>query len=94
MDQIIGFLSPIIVYAIIFILGLILPGRWVVGYVTKENSDEKLKYRLNGLLVMFMTVVTWIILCNYQILDWDYFYQYRWYALSGAISFGLLFSFV
>lgn len=94
MDQIIGFLSPVIVYAIIFILGLVLPGRWVVGYVTKENSDEKLKYRLNGLLVMIVVVISWILLCQYNILDWDYFYNYRWYALSGAIAFGLLFSFV
>jgi delta14-sterol reductase len=26
-------------------------------------------------------------------MDWDWMYQIRWYALAGAITFGLVFSF-
>lgn len=50
MENILGFLAPLIIYAIIFILNAILPDPWVVGYATKEGSNEKLKYRLNGFL--------------------------------------------
>ena len=46
MEKVIGFLTPAIIYLFIFILNAMMPGRWVVGYATKENSDEKLKYRL------------------------------------------------
>ncbi|MEO8760652.1 MAG: ergosterol biosynthesis protein [Bacteroidia bacterium] len=93
MDKIIGFLTPAIVYSLIFILNALLPGRWVIGYVTKTGTNEKLKYRLNGLLVLFTVVVCWFLLCHYNFLDWDYLYNIRWYALAGAVAFGLIFSF-
>jgi len=56
MLDVLGFFAPIIIYAIIFILNAVLPGRWVVGYATKEGTEEKLKYRLNGLLVLVTSV--------------------------------------
>ncbi len=93
MEQILGFLSPGIVYLYIFILNRIVPGRWVVGYVTKTGTDEKLKYRLNGLLVLVITIATWAGLCYANVLPWDWFYLVRWPALFGAIVFGLIFSF-
>ena len=88
-----GFFAPVIVYAYIFLLNFIVPGRWVVGYVTKTGTDEKLKYRLNGLLVLFITIATWAGLCYTELLAWDWFYIVRWPALAGAIVFGLIFSF-
>jgi len=93
MENILGFLAPGIVYACIFVLNAIVPGRWVIGYVTKTGTDEKLKYRLNGLLVLFITLATWAGLCYTGILPWDWFYTVRWAALFGAIFFGLVFSF-
>ncbi len=93
MENILGFLAPGIVYAYIFVLNAIVPGRWVIGYVTKTGTDEKLKYRLNGLLVLFITLATWAGLCYTGILPWDWFYTVRWAALFGAIFFGLVFSF-
>lgn len=93
MEQMLGFFAPVIVYAYIFLLNFIVPGRWVVGYVTKTGTDEKLKYRLNGLLVLFITIATWAGLCYTELLAWDWFYIVRWPALAGAIVFGLIFSF-
>lgn len=92
MDKIAGFLFPVLVYLFIFILNALLPGRWVNGYVSKPGSDEKLRYRLNGLLVLFTVVCSWALLCYTGIMNWDWLYQYRWYGLAGAICFGLIFS--
>lgn len=94
MNNILGFLAPILVYLYIFGLNAILPGRWVVGYATKENTDEKLKYRLNGFLVLITTVLTWAGLCYFELMAWNWLYLVRWYALTGAVSFGLIFSLV
>jgi protein-S-isoprenylcysteine O-methyltransferase Ste14 len=94
MEDILGFLAPLIIYTIIFILNAILPGRWVVGYATKEGTDEKLKYRLNGFLVLVTSVALWGGLCHFNFLPWDWLYTVRWYALSGAFTLGLLFSFI
>ena len=94
MNSVLGFCAPVLVYVYIFILNAVLPGRWVDGYVTKEGSGEKLKYRLNGLLVLITVVLTWAALCYSGMIPWDWFYQYRWEGLCGAIVFGLIFSFV
>ncbi len=94
MEKAAGFLAPAVVYAFIFLLQLVLPGRWVRGYVTAPDSTEKLRYRLNGLLVLCVVVGCWFLLGYYEWLPWNWLYQYRWYGLAGAIVFGLLFSFV
>ena len=90
--EIAGFFTPLIVYLAIFILNAGLPGRWVTGYVTKPNSDEKLRYRLNGIPVLFTVVGGWFLLCYNEILPWEWFYVTRYYGLAGAITFGLVFS--
>ena len=77
MEKVIGFLTPAIIYLFIFILNAMMPGRWVVGYATKENSDEKLKYRLNGLLVLITVVAIWVALCYFKIIPWNWLYLYR-----------------
>jgi protein-S-isoprenylcysteine O-methyltransferase Ste14 len=94
MEKILGFLTPALVYLFIFILNAGLPGRWVTGYVSKENSSKKLRYRLNGLPVLFIVIVSWILCCYFGLLTWDWFYEYRWYGLAGAIIFGLIYSLV
>jgi protein-S-isoprenylcysteine O-methyltransferase Ste14 len=93
MEKLVGFLTPALVYLFIFVLNSAMPGRWVVGYVTGKNSNEKLKYRLNGLLVLFTVLFAWVLLCYFGFIPWDWFYEYRWYGLAGAITFGLIFSF-
>ena len=92
MEQALAFLAPVLIYAIIFILNAVLPGRWVTGYVTKQNSTEKLRYRLNGIVVLFTVVLIWFLLGYKEIMPWDWLYNYRWQGLIGAIVFGLIFS--
>ncbi len=94
MEKLAGFLSPIVIYFLIFILNAIMPGRWVAGYVTKANSNEKLRYRLNGILVMLTSILIWFLLGYYNILSWDWLYKIRWYGLAGAITFGIAFSII
>ncbi len=94
MDIILGFLSPILVYLLVFVLHAILPGKWMQGYATKADSTEKLTYRLNGMLVFLVVIVGWAFLCYSSLLSWDWFYRTRWYGLAGAVVFGLLFSFL
>jgi hypothetical protein len=94
MEKLIGFFAPALVYLFVFILNAVIPGRWVEGYVTRKNSGEKLKYRLNGLLVLFTVLFTWVLCCYFDFMPWDWFYEYRWFGLAGAIFFGLFFSFV
>jgi protein-S-isoprenylcysteine O-methyltransferase Ste14 len=92
MKEVFGFLTPTLVYGLIFVLNALLPGRWVTGYVTKPNTNEKLRYRLNGLWVLFTVVGGWVALCHFELLAWDWLYTVRWYALSGAITLGLVFT--
>lgn len=93
MEILAGFSAPFIIYSYIFILNAILPGRWVTGYITRPGSDVRLRYRLNGLLVFNMVIITWIILCLSGTIEWDWLYRLKWYSLCGAIVFGLIFSF-
>lgn len=92
MTKLAGFLSPLIVYMLIFILNAGLPGRWVTGYVKRKDSDEKLRYRLNGIPVLIIVIAAWAVLCYLGVISWDWFYLQRWYSLAGAITFGLVFS--
>src|SRR6185437_9815697 len=94
MEKIVGFFSPIIIYFFIFILNALLPGRWVVGYATKTNSSEKLKYRLNGILVLFVVVLAWFLLGYFGFMPWVWLYLYRWYALAGAFCLGIIFTLI
>jgi len=92
MDKTLGFLAPIMVSLMIFILNALLPGRWVTGYVTRTNSTEKMRYRLNGILVFFIIVIIWFLLGFFNIVPFDWLYNYRWYGLAGAFLSGVIFS--
>jgi delta14-sterol reductase len=94
MDNALGFLTPIMIFMIIFILNILLPGRWVTGYVTKKNSAEKLRYHLNGIYVFVVVVLTWFLLGFLNIVPFEWLYNTRWYGLAGAFTSGLIFSFV
>ena len=91
-EALFGFLIPVFIYLLIFLLNAFLPGRWVVGYVTKSGSTENLRYKLNGLLVLFTILSLWFLACFFGFMDWEWIYENRWYSLAGAITFGLIFS--
>ena len=91
--QLLGFLTPWIVYAIITLLHIILPGRKIKGYVKHEQSGEVLHYRLNGHLVLPGSIFLWLLVGRIGLVPYDWLYHVRWYSLTGAIVMGLLFSF-
>ena len=93
MTQMLGYLAPVLIYVLIFFLNALLPGRWVTGYVTREGSSEKLRYHLNGILVLFTVIILWFLAGYFKLMPWNWLYLHRWEGLVGAITFGLVFSF-
>jgi len=94
MERIMGVLAPVVIMTAVFILNAYLPARQVAGYITKPGTSEKMKYRINGILVFFVVVATWFLLGRTGIVPYDYLYNYRWYGLAGACILGLIFTLV
>jgi protein-S-isoprenylcysteine O-methyltransferase Ste14 len=92
MENIVGFFTPILIYAIIFALNALLPGRLVTGYVVKPNSAEKMRYHLNGLTVFIILFFIWFLFGYFNIVPFDYLYNYRWCGLAGAFILGIVFT--
>jgi protein-S-isoprenylcysteine O-methyltransferase Ste14 len=89
-----GFFAPWILDAVILLLHLALPARRVTGYVQDETSGALLRYRLNGPLVLVVTVGLGVLVCALGLFPWDWLYTHRWSGLAGSCALGLLFSFV
>lgn len=86
-----GSLLPLAVYAIVLVLHLVVPARWTDGYV-KDASGAPLRYRLNGLRVLAVTLALWALACSRGLLAWDLFYVERWPMAAGACVAGLVFT--
>ena len=87
-----GLIAPLVIYAVVLVLHLVVPGRWVDGYV-RGPDGAPLRYRLNGLLVAIVTVGLWAAACWRGLLPWGWLYEHR---IEGAISacvLGLVFTF-
>ncbi len=87
-----GFVAPMVVYACVLLLHVVLPARRVEGYVRDPETRAPLRYRLNGLFVMLVTVGAWATVGATGVLPWDYLYQVRWESLAGACTTGLVYS--
>jgi protein-S-isoprenylcysteine O-methyltransferase Ste14 len=87
-----GFFAPWIIYAVMLGLHLLLPARKVAGYVTDPETGKTSTYRLNGLLVLAVVVVLWVVLGATGALPWDWLYDHRWSGLIGSAVLGLLLS--
>lgn len=92
MDNIKGFLAPILIITLIYLLNALLPGKWVTGYIIRPGSSEKMKYHLNGLSVFFVVLSIWFLLGFFNLVPFDYLYIYRWQGLAGAFTCGILFT--
>jgi hypothetical protein len=90
--QILGFFTPWIAYAAITLLHLVLPGKWIKGYVKHSQTGETLNYRLNGIFVLAASILLWFLLGKLNVAPLDWLYQVRWSSLLGAVALGLLFS--
>jgi protein-S-isoprenylcysteine O-methyltransferase Ste14 len=89
-----GFSAPLVVYAVITLLHLAIPARWVDGYVVDPRTRRPYRYRLNGLLVTLATIALWAILCSCGVIAWDFLWTVRWESLGGACVLGLVFTLV
>lgn len=88
-----GFFAPLVVYAVITLLHLAIPARWVDGYVIDPRTQRPYRYRLNGLAVYLATIALWALACSQGLLAWDFFWTTRWEGLVGACALGLVFTF-
>ena len=88
-DKLSGVLSPFLIYGLILGLHLILPARRVEGYVRDALTAEKLRYRLNGPLVLATLVLLWVLAGAFGLLPWDWLYSRRWSCLAGSSALGL-----
>ena len=62
--MLIGLLSPILVYALVFALHLLVPARWTDGYVLDPATGKPLRYRLNGLRVHLIVMALYAFACS------------------------------
>ncbi len=88
-----GFFAPWAIYAGLLLLHLVLPARRVNGYVRDEHTGELLRYRLNGLLVLIVTVSLWFAAGLFGGMPWEWLWLHRWPGLAGAATLGILVSF-
>ena len=91
-EAIAGFFTPLIVFAAFFLAQMVLPGRWVPGYVVDADTGEPRKYRLNGILVFALALIVWAFELTGMPRDW--FYRSSVYAVAGGTVFATIFTLV
>ena len=91
-EAIAGFFTPPIVFAAFFLAQMVLPGRWVPGYVVDPATGEPRKYRLNGILVFALALVVWAFELTGMPRDW--FYRSSVYAVAGGTVFATIFTLI
>ena len=84
-------LWPPLLFATILGLHVLLPARHVTGYVSGPDGAT-LRYRLNGPLVLAVSVALWAFACHQGWLAWDAFWLHRWELVAGACAVGVVFS--
>ncbi len=91
-EAIAGFFTPLAVFAAFFVAQLVLPGRWVPGYVVDAGTGEPRKYRLNGLLVFIVAQIVWAFELTGMPREW--FYRSSIYAVTGGTLFTAIFALI
>ena len=89
-EAIAGFFTPLAVFVVFLLAQLILPGRWVPGYVVNPETGEPRQYRLNGLLVYVLVLIVWAFELTGMPRDW--FYRSSVYAVAGGTVFATVFT--
>lgn len=85
-----AYLWPLVMYLAVFALNVIVPGRWVDGYVVNAETGKKYRYHLNGLIVLFLSVALWALVCWQGLLPWNALFVHRWELVIGACITGLV----
>ena len=78
------FFAPWIVYALVLVLHVVLPARRVEGYVKEDGRP--LRYRLNGLLVLVVTIVVWTGVCRAGWTTWDALWLHRYVGAAVKLA--------
>ena len=89
-EAVAGFFTPLIIFAVFFVLQLILPARRVTGYVKDPETGEPRNYRLNGLLVFAIAQIVWAFELTGMPRDW--FYRSSIWAVIGGTVFTTIFA--
>jgi delta14-sterol reductase len=87
-----GLITPLVAYAVITLLHIIIPTKRVSGYVKNEMTGEVQKYRINGRYVLAASVALWFLLGYFNIVPYVWLYETRWLGLIGACVIGLAYS--
>ena len=89
-----GLITPLIAYAVITLLHVVIPARRRPGYVKSEVTGEVLTYRTNGRYVLVATILLWFVLGYFNLVPYTWLYETRWWGLLGACAIGLVFALV
>ena len=93
MNIFLGLITPLIAYAMITLLHIIIPVKRTKGYVKNEITGEVMNYRTNGKFVLLASILIWFLLGHFNIVPYTWLYETRWLGLIGAAVIGLAFSF-
>jgi protein-S-isoprenylcysteine O-methyltransferase Ste14 len=86
-----GALGLLAIYLATFALYVVVPGRWVDGYVT-DDAGRTLRYHLNGLIVFILVVGGAVALAALGVVPADFIYVHRVEMLVPAVVLGLVFT--
>ena len=88
-----GLITPLVVYAVITLLHIIIPVKRIKGYVKKETTGQLMNYRTNGKFVLLTSILIWFLLGYFNIVPYVWLYETRWLGFIGASVIGLVYSF-
>ncbi len=91
-EAIAGYLTPLAIFAVFFVLQVVLPARRVPGYVIDPETGKPRNYRLNGLLVFAIVVIVWAFELTGMPRDW--FYRSSIYAVVGGTDLCIILALV
>jgi protein-S-isoprenylcysteine O-methyltransferase Ste14 len=87
-----GLITPLVAYAVITLLHVVIPAKRRTGYVKGDVTGEVLKYRTNGRFVLVASIILWFVLGYLRLVPYAWLYETRWLGLIGACVIGLAFS--
>jgi protein-S-isoprenylcysteine O-methyltransferase Ste14 len=93
MNLFLGLITPLVVYAVITLLHLIIPAKRIKGYVKNETTGKVMNYRINGKFVLWTSIIIWFLLGYFNIVPYTWLYEIRWLGLIGAVVIGLSYTF-
>lgn len=82
-EALLGFVTPIVVFAILLALHVLIPAWKVDGYIKDDATGEPAKYRLNGLLVFIVALLVWGFELSGVPLAW--LWEVKYWSILGAL---------